>query len=249
MQLERTAGYVNACGAPAVRAAIAKFHSDDDSINAGNVIVANGCSGALELALTALLDDDSIVLIPSPGFPLYKVIAQSHGSKTISYRLDPDTWQIDLDQLEEIILTTQRQEQSCGNIRAMIVNNPSNPTGAVMTERHLQQIARTCARHRIAIIADEVYGDLVFGDCNEGFHPMAKVVKSLGSLVPVITASGIGKQFLLPGWRVGWIVFQDKCVQFLLETGIVCNNPNSHGMISFSKILETGQYIRDSEAW
>lgn len=216
MQLEKTAGYVNACGAPAVRAAIAKFHSNDDSINAGNVIVANGCSGALELALTALLDEDSIVLVPSPGFPLYKVIARSHGSRTISYRLEPKTWQIDLEHLEEIIFQTQQQEPLPGNIRAMIVNNPSNPTGAVMTEGHLQHIARICAHHRIAIIADEVYGDMVFGDDSEGFLPMAKVVKSHGSLVPVITASGIGKQFLLPGWRVGWIVFQDKCVWLIL---------------------------------
>lgn len=213
LKLENTSGYVNACGAPTVREAIAKFHCDDESINAGNVIVASGCSGALELAMTAMLDEDSIVLVPSPGFPLYKVIAKSHGAKTIPYRLDPNTWQIDLEQLEEIIVETQQQHPG-GNLRAMIVNNPSNPTGAVMTEWHLQQVVRICARHRIVIIADEVYGDMVFGDNDEkiAFHPLAKVAKSLGSLVPVITASGIGKQFLLPGWRVGWIVFHDKYV-------------------------------------
>lgn len=168
------------------------------------IIVANGCSGALELALTALLDDDdSILLVPQPGFPLYQVIAESHGASVAHYRLLPDNqWQIDLTHFHELLA------EHGPRIRGMVLNNPSNPTGAVFTWDHLADIVQFCDDHQLPIVSDEVYGDLTFG--NSRFHPLADVAAASGSRVPVITASGIGKQFLLPGWRVGWIVFHDK---------------------------------------
>ena len=175
-------------------------------IDSNQVIIANGCSGALELALTALLDENSILLVPQPGFPLYTVIAESHGASTLAYRLDAHrNWQVDLLHLEEIL-----QEHALSQrIRGMVLNNPSNPTGAVYDRHHLRDVVTLCHQYRIPIVADEVYGDLVFG---EGAHfvPVAQVASELGQVVPVITASGIGKQFLLPGWRVGWVVFHDK---------------------------------------
>jgi tyrosine aminotransferase len=99
-------------------------------------------------------------------------------------------------------------EQYGPRVRGIVVNNPSNPTGAVFPKQHLVEIVQLCDHYKLPIVADEVYGDLVFGQ-NE-FVSMANVAKDLGQHVPVITASGIGKQFVLPGWRVGWAVFQDK---------------------------------------
>ena len=100
------AGYVNACGDSQARKAIARYHSyPQHQINADNVIVANGCSGALELALTTLLDPGTLLLVPQPSFPLYQVIAQSHGAATLPYQLDPDLcWEIDLGHLESLLL-------------------------------------------------------------------------------------------------------------------------------------------------
>jgi tyrosine aminotransferase len=208
------AGYANACGTPEARQAIAKYHSyPEHVIRPDNVIVANGCSGALELALTALLDPGTVLLVPRPGFPLYQVIAESHGASVVHYRLDPDRhWECDMDHLEELLRTNKN------TIRAMVVNNPSNPTGSVFSGSHLVQILDFCRRHRLAIVADEIYGDLTFGsESGSGstttpqlFHPMAQVAAQLGRQVPIITASGLAKQFLLPGWRVGWITFHDK---------------------------------------
>lgn len=158
----------------------------------------------MELALTALLDPGTILLVPQPGFPLYQVIAESHGASVLPYRLDPDRqWQVDLEHLEQLLL------QHPGNvIRGIIVNNPSNPTGGVLSKTHLIQIVQFCRRHRLPIVADEVYGNLVFGD--NAFHPVAQIAAEVGRHVPVITASGLAKQFLLPGWRIGWITFHDK---------------------------------------
>lgn len=202
------AGYINACGLPAARQAIANFHGKHchgDVLTLDHVIVASGCSGALELALTALLDEGSILLVPQPGFPLYQVIAESHGAQVVQYPLDPErNWECDFQQLRALV---NNKLKGC-DVRGIVINNPSNPTGAVFSKQHLQEIAQFCDEHCLPIIADEVYGDLTFG--SHTFYPMAEIAWELGRNVPVITASGIGKQFLLPGWRVGWIVFQDK---------------------------------------
>ena len=185
------AGYVNACGTPEARTAIASHHSSSPD----DVIVANGASGALELALTALLDEGSILLVPRPGFPLYGVIAQSHGASVMQYNLLPDReWECDLDHIE-VILTELENRTVQGNdrlVRGILINNPSNPTGAVYSKEHLIKIAQLAAKHCIPIISDEIYGDMTLN--GRVFYPMADVVEELGKIVPVITASGIGKQ-------------------------------------------------------
>jgi tyrosine aminotransferase len=197
---------------PAARQAIANFHSfPEHEITEENVIIASGCSGALELALTSLLDPGTILLVPKPGFPLYQVIAESHGARVWQYRLDPNrSWQCDLDHLEELMATPDSK-----SIRAIVINNPSNPTGAVFPRRHLQDLIAFCTRHRLPVVADEVYGDITFG-WNQ-FHPVAQIAAQCGKRVPVITSSGLAKQFLLPGWRVGWIAFHDNACGSLAD--------------------------------
>lgn len=193
------AGYVNALGTLEARAAIAQHHGG--GVSPDDVIIANGCSGALELALTALLDPGTVLLVPRPGFPLYQVIAESHGASVAHYNLLPTRdWQCDLKHIMELV-----HQYPAGTVRGIVVNNPSNPTGSVYSKEHLEDIVDLARSLHVPIIADEVYGDLTFGD-NE-FHPMATVARGR---VPIITASGLAKQYLLPGWRVGWIVFHDR---------------------------------------
>lgn len=194
------AGYVNALGTPQARNAIAKYHG---ASSMDHVVVANGCSGALELALTALLDPGTVLLVPKPGFPLYQVIAESHGASVAHYNLLPSqNWECDLKHVQNVV-----SQFPPGTVRGIVVNNPSNPTGTVYSRQHLQDIVRVCEALKLPIVADEVYGDLTLN--GHTFHPLAKVA---AGKVPVITASGLAKQYLLPGWRIGWIVFQDWCV-------------------------------------
>jgi tyrosine aminotransferase len=166
------------------------------------VIVTNGCSGALEIALTALLDPCTAILVPQPSYPLYQMIAETHGAKVIHYRLRPDSnWECDMDHLQDLM-------EQHGNVRAIIVNNPSSATGAVFSELHIVQLLEFSRIHRLPIVADEVFGDLTYGSSQ--FCPIAQVAAKLGRQVPIITTSGLSKRFLLPGWRVGWMTFHDK---------------------------------------
>lgn len=199
-------GYINALGMEEARQAIAAYHSNESSLvryQSDQVIVASGCSGTLDIVLTALLDPDTILLVPQPGFPLYEVIARAHGATVQYYRLRPDQdWHVDLDHVTRLV------QRFGSKIRAMVVNNPSNPTGAVYSAEHLREIVQVCDACQLPIVADEIYGELVFG--NHSFHPLAQVAAALGNRVPVITCSGLAKQFLLPGWRVGWALFWDN---------------------------------------
>ena len=133
--------------------------------------------------------------MPRPGFPLYEVIAQSHGATVVHYNLLPDQgWECDLDQIESILQGEEQRIAPSGGkiVRGILVNNPSNPTGAVYGEEHLAKIVALAERYQVPIVADEIYGDMTFRGAV--FHPMANVAARLGYGVPIITASGLGKQ-------------------------------------------------------
>jgi len=206
-----TASYTHACGAPESRRAIAAHHSfpGHHPLSPEHVIVTNGCSGALEVSLASLLDPGTSLLVPQPGFPLYEEIAESHGASVVRYRLDPNRrWECDMDHLEEIMNdASNSNNNNNNNIRAMVINNPSSH-GAVFSEEHLRKLLDFALRHRLPIVSDEVYGDLTFGA--NTFHPLAKLAAEHGRRVPIITTSGLSKQFLVPGWRIGWVAFHDN---------------------------------------
>jgi tyrosine aminotransferase len=213
---DTTRGYVNACGKLEAREAIAKAHStsnDVDGISSDNVIIASGCSGALEISLSALLEEGSILLVPQPGFPLYQVIAESNGASVQYYNLKPDkNWEIDFNSIRYLY------KNYGGKIKGIVINNPANPTGAVFSYQHLLDFVTLCDELTLPIVADEIYGDLTFGE--NKFIPIIDVIASASASsssannitcnVINITVSGCGKQYLIPGWRVGWAVFYDN---------------------------------------
>jgi tyrosine aminotransferase len=224
------AGYTHASGSPEARRAIAMHHSCPQvTLSPDHVIVTNGCSGALELALTSLLDPGTTLLIPKPGFPLYQEIAEAHGANVVHYRLDPNRrWECDMSHLEEIMA-------SHANVRGIVINNPSSPTGSVFSEKHLQQILDFALKHHLLVVADEVYGSLTFG--SNKFHPMAQVAARNGQRVPVVTTSGLSKQFMIPGWRLGWVTFQDNLQESLknVEAGAHRLAQIYHGVSSLTQ--------------
>merc|ERR1712055_78573 len=128
-------------------------------------------------------------------------------------------------------LTTNVPVLSCGGLTkrflvpgwrmgwiAIIVNSPSNPCGSVFSPAHLRQILDIAERHKVPIIADEIYDNFVFP--GETYVPIA----SLTTTVPVLSCGGLTKRFLVPGWRMGWIVIYDRGHVFDHEVrkGLLC---------------------------
>ncbi|VDM79587.1 unnamed protein product [Strongylus vulgaris] len=126
-------GYGPAVGALAAREAVAiKYSHPEAPINADDVILASGCSHALQMAIEGLANPGDNILIPQPGFPLYSTLCRPHGIEDRAYKVDmANGGQIDLEYLETLI---------DDRTQALIVNNPGNPTGVVFSKEHLQEI-------------------------------------------------------------------------------------------------------------
>lgn len=193
-----THGYQHSAGMQAAREAVAQRESRlcGRSVSwESDVLLASGCSGALEIAIKALAGEGDNVLVPCPGFPLYETIARSNGVAVKPYPLLPDArWEADLAALRALVDS---------RTRAIVVNNPSNPCGSVYSEEHLRGILGVAEAAGVPVLADEIYGHLVFA--GSAFRPLAALTRS----VPVISVGGIAKEFMTPGLRLGWLVLHD----------------------------------------
>uniref|UniRef100_H3CTX2 Tyrosine aminotransferase n=1 Tax=Tetraodon nigroviridis TaxID=99883 RepID=H3CTX2_TETNG len=190
-------GYSPSIGYLKSRQAVAKFYSSSEApLTAEDVILTSGCSQAIDLAISVLCNPGDNILVPCPGFSLYKTLAVSMGIEVKLYNLLPDrSWEVDLQHLESLI----DERTSC-----LIVTNPSNPCGSVFTKEHIQKILKVASRHRVPVLADEIYGDMVFPGCS------SPSLASLSSDVPILSCGGLAKRWLVPGWRMGWILIHDR---------------------------------------
>lgn len=188
-------GYAHASGYHAVRQAVAR-KSVCEGVKAEDVLLSSGGSGALEIIINVLADAGDNMLIPSPGFSLYQTLLNHRDATPRYYRLKPEQgWEVDLEHLESLIDS---------RTTAILVNNPSNPCGSVYSKEHLEAILAVAERHHLPIITDEIYGDLTWGE--NKFFPLASLSKN----VPILEVSGLAKMFIVPGWRMGWIVIHDR---------------------------------------
>ncbi|KAI7870792.1 tyrosine aminotransferase [Spinellus fusiger] len=190
-------GYICAHGSDASREAVAKLTSLPEApITKDNVILTSGCTTALQMCFTALSNKGQNILIPRPSFSLYTSLAKTHQVEARFYNLLPErNWEVDIEHLESLVDE---------NTAFLIVNNPSNPCGSVYTHQHLEAILKVAQRQFLPVVADEIYWDLVF----EGnkFYPLASINKE----VPIISASGLSKKWMVPGWRMGWLTIHDQ---------------------------------------
>lgn len=207
--------YGPAAGLPELRAAIARKLRDDDGVPAGpeNVLVANGAKQAVYEALQALCDPGDEVLIPAPCWVTFPEAVKLAGGVPVLVPTGEDH-QLDLDALE----------RSAGpRTRAIILNTPNNPTGAVYPEAALRGVVALAEKRDLAIISDEAYEALVY----DGARHVG--VASLGSAAAARTATirTFSKNFGMTGFRVGYLAGPAALVEAAArvhghETGNVC---------------------------
>ncbi|KAH9792291.1 putative aminotransferase TAT2 [Citrus sinensis] len=188
--------YSPTLGVPSARRGIADYLNRDlpYKLSPEDVYLTLGCSQAIEISLSVLARPGANILIPRPGYPLYEIHAagSNNNLEARHYDLLPEKrWEVDLDGVEAL---------ADENTVAIVIINPGNPCGNVFSYQHLQKIARTARNLGIIVIADEVYNHLAFG--STPYVPMGV----FGSIVPVITLGSISKRWIVPGWRLGWLV-------------------------------------------
>eukprot|EP00922_Rhytidocystis_sp_ex-Travisia-forbesii_P070267 GHVS01104993.1.p1 GENE.GHVS01104993.1~~GHVS01104993.1.p1 ORF type:complete len:481 (-),score=73.01 GHVS01104993.1:221-1663(-) len=192
-------GYPSSVGTVEARTAVAaKFGPTSHPVKANDVVLTCGCSQALDLAFATVANPNSLdnILLPQPGFCLYETLLTSKGIAHSYYNLQPaKQWEVDLQHLEQGINE---------NTKAILVNNPSNPTGAVYSKEHLLAILEVARKHNVIIISDEIYANMAFA--GHSYYSLA----SLSDDVPILETGGISKQYMVPGWRLGWVIAHDR---------------------------------------
>jgi alanine-synthesizing transaminase len=158
-----------------------------------SIFVGYGSGEVIDSCLTALLNPGDNVLTPSPEYPLYGAVLAKLDAAPNAYDLDESNgWEPDLADLERKINP---------RTRAILLINPSNPTGAVMSRKTLEHVLELSRRHNLLILADEIYDKLIF-DPKEKHISIATLAQD----VPIITFNGLSKAYLVPGWRIGWAI-------------------------------------------
>ena len=185
--------YTSAAGTAALRRAVAKKLRDENGIETDekNIIVTPGAKLALFQALLAFLEEGDECLVPTPAYPSYQAIIQMTGAAFVPVPL----------QIEDGFRLTRRmlEERATKRTKMLIVCNPCNPTGHVLSEEEVKDIVSFAEEHEILVISDEIYEKLIY-DGRQHY--------SLGAFPTirdrVITLNGFSKSAAMTGWRVGY---------------------------------------------
>ncbi|KAL0399419.1 UNVERIFIED_CONTAM: putative aminotransferase TAT2 [Sesamum radiatum] len=232
-------GYSPTVGLPQTRKALAGYLSRNlpYKLAPDDVYVTAGCTQAIEIALSIINRPGANILLPRPGFPIYGLCAAFRHLEARYFDLLPEKgWEVDLSAVENL---------ADHNTVAMVIINPGNPCGSVYTYQHLKEIAETAKRLGTVVIADEVYGHLAFGA--NPFVPMGV----FGSLTPVLTLGSMSKRWLVPGWRLGWLVTNDpdgslkspKFVERLKKYCDICGGPATFIQAAVPAVIEGTQEV------
>jgi aspartate aminotransferase len=186
--------YTPASGISELRAAIARSYQKTYGVrySADQVVVSSGAKHSIHNALAATVGPGDEVIIPTPYWVSYSDLVQMTGA---SFVLVPTT-------LASGFKMTPAQLKSALTPRSklLMLNSPNNPTGTVYSRRELEALAEVVLETSLAVISDEIYEKLIYGDaratCFAGLRPELAE--------RTITISGASKTFSMTGWRMGW---------------------------------------------
>jgi aspartate aminotransferase len=190
--LEEQNGYTSHPGIPALRQLIAEQYPHL-GLNLHDVVVTVGSQEAMTAAFLSIVDEGDEVLLPNPSFPAYEACVKIAEGNPVYYRLPADKeFAFDIEEFKRAITP---------KTKAAVVISPSNPTGRILTENDLRQIAEVLANTGIYLISDEIYSDLYFTE---------KPRSASEFYDRTIIVSGLSKSLSMTGWRLGWLATTQK---------------------------------------
>lgn len=184
-------------GIPELRQAICQKEKriNGVKISADQVIVTAGISEGIQMVMAALIEADNEILLPGPTYPPYISYAKFYGGKPVTYEtVEENGWQPNIDDLRRKI-----SEKT----QAIVIINPNNPCGALYEKKVLREIINLAGEHKILLVADEIYDQIVY---EKQFNSTAHLAED----VPVVGLNGFSKAYLMTGWRLGYIYFHDQ---------------------------------------
>jgi aspartate aminotransferase len=204
--------YTPASGMPELKAAVAEKFKNENGLEykPSDIIISCGAKHSLYNIFTAVLNPGDEVIIFSPYWVSYEEQVKIADGIPVFVQLDESiNFEIDFDLLKQKITN---------KTKIMIVNSPSNPTGAVLSEESLMKLAEIALKHNLLIISDEIYEKLIYnGRTHISIASFSKEVKA-----QTIVVNGVSKTYAMTGWRIGYLASDNK------EIVSAINNLQSH---------------------
>ncbi|MBE6043652.1 MAG: pyridoxal phosphate-dependent aminotransferase [Clostridium thermopalmarium] len=208
--------YMNNAGYPEVREKIAK-HLEKESgveLSKDNIVMTVGAAGGLNVVLKALLNPEEEIIVFAPYFVEYSFYADNHGGKTVVVPPDTSTFEPDLEAFKNSITP---------KTKAIIINNPNNPTGVVYSENTLKSINNILSEKEkefkttIFVISDEPYNKIIYDNI--------KLPKMLSIFKNAIIVNSFSKSLALAGERIGYIAASSNIqnIDILVNALTFCN--------------------------
>ncbi|SHG81951.1 pyridoxal phosphate-dependent aminotransferase [Halobaculum gomorrense] len=186
-------GYTSSNGVPELKAAIAeKLRADDIDADADDVIVTPGAKQALYETVQTLVDEGEEVVLLDPAWVSYEAMVKLAGGDLARVDLAPHDFSL-ADGLDDLAATVSEETE------LLIVNSPSNPTGAVYTEEALEGVRDLAVGHDFAVISDEIYDEIVYG------VEQTSLASLDGMADRTVTINGFSKAYSMTGWRLGYL--------------------------------------------
>ncbi|MGD9618084.1 MAG: pyridoxal phosphate-dependent aminotransferase [Alphaproteobacteria bacterium] len=198
-------GYSAIIGYPALCEAIAArvVRRTGRACGIENVAVVPGAQGGLYCAVQCLAGPGDEIIVPEPIYATYEGVVGASGATLVTVPLRPETgFHPDLDAIAAAV--TPRT-------RAIWINTPHNPTGAVFTADEIAAIAALCRRHDLWLLSDEVYEDLAFARPHVGAWSLPDMAERM------VVVSSLSKSHALPGFRLGWVVGPPLLIRHLFN--------------------------------
>lgn len=190
--------YTAAAGTLSLRNAICQKLKNDNALDyePSNIVVSNGAKHSLFNAFMAILDPGDEVIIPSPYWLSYPEIVKMAGGTPVFVQTKPEnSFKLTPDEFEGAV--TQKT-------KALILNNPNNPTGAVYTRSELNALAAAVERHEVFVVSDEIYEKLTYERKHHSIAAYSDILKER-----TIVINGLSKTYSMTGWRIGYAAAEE----------------------------------------
>jgi aspartate aminotransferase len=174
----------------AIAAELGKVHAMD--ISPDQILVSTGAKHSLYNLFMALIDPGDEVLIPAPYWVSYPDMVMLAGGRPVI---------LETKAADDFAVTADQVRQACSaRTRAIVLNNPSNPTGAVYTKAQIEALAQVVVEKDLLVISDDIYRQLVYGDAQ--YHSIAAVSPEVAKRCVLV--DGVSKTYAMTGWRIGY---------------------------------------------
>lgn len=219
--------YTPTPGDPRLRRAIAAKLARENGLayRAEDIVVANGAKQAVYEALLAICDPGDEVLLLAPYWVSYAEQVRMAGGRPVAVPCDPE---------DGFHPKAARVEERVGpRTKAIVVNSPNNPTGAVYTEAELRALVEIARRHDLWLISDEIYERLTY----DGTRHLSPASFGEDAFRRTVVINGVSKAFSMTGWRIGYAAAADRD---LTRTMIALQTQISSGASSVSQMAALG---------